>query len=76
MINLKQLNIDCVIDCNLSTVSIKDKGVNYHYYNIRHFIDVVKGKAEPDFVPEQGVNMIKILEAIYESAKVGHEIRL
>ena len=48
----------------------------HHEQNIRHFIDVIEGKAEPDFVPVQGVNMVKILEAIYKSAECGHEIAL
>jgi hypothetical protein len=34
------------------------------------------GGAKPDFVPVQGVNMIKILEAMYQSAALGHEIQL
>ena len=48
----------------------------HHEANIRHFIDVITGKAEPDFTPEQGVNMVKILEALYKSAELGHEIVL
>jgi hypothetical protein len=38
--------------------------------NINRFVDVVKGRAEPICVPEQGVDMIKILSAIYESAEM------
>ncbi|MBE6673769.1 MAG: Gfo/Idh/MocA family oxidoreductase [Ruminococcaceae bacterium] len=48
----------------------------HHEQNIRHFIDVINGKAEPDFTPEQGLNMVKILEALYKSAELGHEIEL
>lgn len=47
-----------------------------HGGNIRHFTDVVLYGAKPDFVPQQGVNMIKILEAIYESARTGKEVTL
>ena len=47
-----------------------------HGANLRHFIDVLQGKAEPAFVPEQGVNMIRILRAMYESAEKGCEVRL
>ena len=56
--------------------SVDDYGVPHHEMNIRHFIDVIEGKCEPDFTPEQGVNMVKILEAIYKSAECGHEIAL
>lgn len=47
-----------------------------HTANIRHFIEVVLGRDEPVYVPSQGVDMIKILSAIYESAASGREIRL
>lgn len=52
------------------------KGMQHHEANIRHFIDVIANGASPDFVPEQGVNMVKILEALYKSAEEGHEITL
>ena len=47
-----------------------------HARNLAHFYDVLDGKAEPCFVPQQGVNMIKILAAVYKSAKTGKEVRL
>ncbi len=52
------------------------KGVQIHEANLRHFADVVLNGAEPMFVPEQGVNMVKILEAIYKSAETGKEVLL
>ncbi len=45
-----------------------------HAENLEHFYKVLQGKAEPCFVPEQGINMIKILCAIYDSAKLGREV--
>ncbi|MFD0714710.1 Gfo/Idh/MocA family protein [Paenibacillus sp. GCM10027626] len=47
-----------------------------HSANIQHFVDCVLGKAEPIIKPEFGVDMIKILSAIYESTQKGMEIRL
>ena len=47
-----------------------------HAANLRHFADVLLNGAEPDFTPEQGVDMIKILRAMYESAESGREVRL
>ncbi|MBQ3572723.1 MAG: Gfo/Idh/MocA family oxidoreductase [Clostridia bacterium] len=47
-----------------------------HGQNLVHFIDVIQGNAKPDFTSEQGMNQIKILQAIYESAKLGKEIIL
>lgn len=49
---------------------------NGHKKNIRNFIDVLTEGAEPVFKPSQGVDMIKILCAIYESAEKGKEIVL
>ncbi len=47
-----------------------------HEMNLRHFVDVVLNGAEPMFVPEQGVDMVKLLCALYESAETGKEVRL
>lgn len=47
-----------------------------HGENIKHFADVLQNGAEPDFTPIQGVNMIKILEAMYKSAEIGSEVKL
>ena len=63
------------------TVDIKPNvsesdGVPQHEANLRHFADVVLNGAKPDFEPIQGVNMIKILEAIYNSAETGREVIL
>ena len=47
-----------------------------HTANIHHFIECVLGREMPIFTPDQGVDMIKILSAIYESAESGREVRL
>lgn len=47
-----------------------------HKGNLENFADVLDGKAEPVFRPQQGVDMIKILSAIYESAETGKEVLL
>ncbi len=47
-----------------------------HGDNIKHFADVLQNGVEPDFTPIQGVNMIKILEAMYKSAETGEEVKL
>lgn len=43
---------------------------------IRHFLDCVKEGKEPISPAEDGVQIQKILNGIYESAKLGREIRL
>ncbi len=52
------------------------KCVQMHEANLRHFADVLLNGAKPMFVPQQGIDMIKILTAMYESAACGHEIQL
>ena len=52
------------------------KGVQIHEANLRHFVDVVLNGAKPMFVPQQGVDMVQILEAIYQSSKTGKEVLL
>ena len=48
-----------------------------HLECLRHFIyDVLIDGKEPSFKPIQGVNMVKVLTALYESAKLGEEIKL
>ena len=49
---------------------------NGHFNNLRHFYDVVIDGKKPIFEGQQGIDMIKILCAIYESAKTGKEITL
>lgn len=51
-------------------------GTQIHEANLRHFADVVLNGAEPMFVPQQGVDMIKILKAMYKSSEEGREIQL
>jgi molecular chaperone DnaJ len=50
--------------------------ISGHYGNIKNFADALRGDAAPVFEPIQGLNMIKILEAIYESARTGKEVIL
>ncbi|MDR1629549.1 MAG: Gfo/Idh/MocA family oxidoreductase [Oscillospiraceae bacterium] len=48
-----------------------------HGENISHFVDILTGESDsPCFQPQQGIDMIKILSAIYESAKTGRQVSL
>ncbi len=55
------------------TGNLQDDG---HCRNLEHFFDVLDGKAEPCFKPQQGIDMIKILDGIYRSAQSGREVVL
>lgn len=63
-----------VMDC--SPILAKPGEVGMHGLNLYHFADCILHGTTPIFVPKQGVDMIKILMAIYESAKTGKEVRL
>ena len=52
------------------------QGLENHATNLRHFTEVLLDGVEPMFVPQQGVDMIAILEAMYRSAELGREVRL
>ena len=67
---------ECGVNTNVYPSLDDHNCMPHHEANIRHFVDVLNGKAEPDFTPEQGLNMVKILEALYKSAELGHEIEL
>lgn len=54
----------------------KAKTGGNHAKHLHHFIDVLQGRAEPIIRPEHGVDMIRILCALYESARTGREVRL
>ena len=41
---------------------------------MKHFIDVLLGKAEPYVKPAESLAIQKILDAIYVSAKTGKEV--
>lgn len=58
------------------TPQFSNADVHQHTYNIHHFIECVRNREKPIFTPDQGVDMIRILSAIYESAELGREIRL
>jgi len=49
---------------------------NGHGSNLDHFANCILHGEEPIFKPQQGVNMIKILAAIYKSAETGKEVIL
>lgn len=50
--------------------------VPQHAANIHHFIQCINHEATPTLTPQQGVHMIQILCAIYDSAEQGAEIKL
>ncbi len=60
----------------LLDINVGEGETDGHKANIRHFVDVLTAGAEPCFKPQQGIDMIKILSAIYKSAETGKEVIL
>ena len=60
----------------LYDMELKIPDTNGHAENIRHFYEVLSGNAKPDYTIEQGIEIIKILEAVYRSAETGREVIL
>ena len=58
------------------TPRIASAAPQQHEGNIRHFVDVVLNGTAPIFTTDQGIDMIKILCAIYKSAETGKEVLL
>lgn len=56
-------------------LTIEEHTTPQHTANIHHFIDCVLGRAAATITPEEGVHMIQILSAIYESAETGSEVQ-
>ncbi|PAD75156.1 Gfo/Idh/MocA family protein [Paenibacillus campinasensis] len=53
-----------------------EKGDQGHSKHIDHFVDCIANGTEPIILPEHGVDMIKILMALYESAETGELVKL
>ena len=71
--NLKIFSEDDGVLTDINPVFDKSNG---HQNNLKHFIDVLIDGCEPIYKPQQGLDMIKILNAIYQSAASGLEVRL
>ncbi|MBR0508630.1 MAG: Gfo/Idh/MocA family oxidoreductase [Clostridia bacterium] len=60
----------------LDTTVLRAREDDGHRNNLRQFIDILSGGGEPCYTPQQGVDMIRILRAVYESAETGREVLL
>lgn len=47
-----------------------------HAYEVKHFVECVKGNEQPACTLEDGLRALELVEAIYESAKTGRPVEL
>lgn len=66
---------DFLADIDVKTANLKD-GRDLFSEEMRHFVDCVKNGTECRATAEDGIEVMKILDAIYESARTGHEVIL
>lgn len=66
---------DYIADAKIRTGNLKGGG-NYFDKEMAHFVDCCLGRCECKAPAEDGVVVMKILDAIYESAKTGHEVTI
>lgn len=64
---------DYLADVKIDTDNLKGGG-DYFVKEISHFVDCCLGRCECMAPAEDGVVVMKILDAIYESARTGHEV--
>ena len=64
-----------VVDGKLTTETIKiEEPVNMNQYDIDHWIDAIQNDGEPAILPEQAATVVRVIEAIYESAATGKTV--
>ena len=66
---------DYMADIDIKTANLKG-GQDMFVAEMAHFIDCVKNGTECRAKAEDGIAVMKILDAIYESARTGHEVIL
>ena len=64
-----------VVDGKLTTTTEKiEEPMNMNQYDIDHWIDAIQNDGEPAVLPEQAATVVRVIEAIYESAKTGQVV--
>ena len=66
---------DYMADIDVKTANLKG-GCDMFVAEMSHFIDCVKNGTPCRAKAEDGIAVMKILDAIYESARTGHEVIL
>ena len=61
-----------IVDGKLTTTTEKiEKPVDMNEYDLMHWIDAIQTNGDPLILPEQQAVVVRVIEAIYESARTG-----
>ena len=64
-----------IVDGKLTTTTEKiEEPMNMNQYDIDHWIDAIQNDGEPAVLPEQAATVVRVIEAIYESARTGQVV--
>jgi predicted dehydrogenase len=61
---------------NLEVKLPDGRGPSGHSRAIRNFLDTIEGRAEPVVTPQDGVEIMQILDAVYESTTTGKSVAI
>jgi predicted dehydrogenase len=50
--------------------------VNTHHAEVKHFVEAIQNDTQPLVTGEHGMMVAQIMDAIYESSEVGHEVKI
>ena len=65
-----------IVDGKLTTTTEKiEKPVDMNEYDLFHWIDAIQTNGDPLILPEQQAVVVRVIEAIYESARTGKVVR-
>lgn len=67
---------DFMADIEVNTSNYKESGGDYFVAEMAHFVDCIANGTACRARAEDGIIVMKILDAIYESARTGHEVIL
>jgi predicted dehydrogenase len=66
-----------IVDGKLTTTTEKiEEPVNMMEYDLFHWIDAIQTNGDPLILPEQQAVVVRVIEAIYESARTGKVVYL
>ena len=61
---------------SLLPIVLREMSCPHAPHSVEHFIDVVVDGVKPIVTPQHGIDVMKVLDGVYKSARLGKEIRV